>query len=259
MELFLTTFVIIVIFITITFFFNKMQLHVRNYQGKLVPYSFGCVFIVLLMIDSFYFNLLRLNVAGVAFIGIVWALGFIDDKYGSPYPKGIKGHTKLFIEEGKVSTGLLKAVGIVITATVYTLISYQDDWLVALLLLILMPHTVNLLDTKPLRVWKVMILLFVLPTALFSLNYEMILLLFIVFIVWGIQEAFTKGMLGDNGAMLLGALWGIMTLQYYPIAIQIGILLFVCCITWLAEKISIQKWVEKTPVIRSIDILGRLE
>lgn len=261
MELLIKFFFIIITFIIVTFLFDKWKLNVRNYQGKNVSYSIGCIFLVLIIMDFLSNNLLVITFYDFLLLIWIWLLGFIDDKYGTTYPKGIKGHLEQLRKEGKFSTGLVKAVGVVTVSVVYVLVKGMDDtfWIVALILLIFLPHATNQLDTKPLRVWKVTLLLFVMPTVLFGTTLELVFILLFVYVLWAVYEALNISMLGDNGAMILGAFWAIIAYQHYSLSVQIGLMLFACCITWISERISIQKWVENTPVIRRLDRLGRME
>ncbi|SDY57109.1 hypothetical protein SAMN05421736_102299 [Evansella caseinilytica] len=262
MELFIAgTIGLLVLYVLLTAVFNRCRLHVKNYLGKWVPYSIGSVFFVLLTADYFFFATFVTDFSSYLYLSVVWVLGLIDDIFGQPFPKGIKGHLSLFYHKREVSTGLLKAAGVVVAATIFLFFHSGEDNVNGslLLLLILFPHTMNLLDTKPLRVLKAAVLLIFIPLLALTTNAIVFLYLFLVLVLWGVAESTMKAMLGDNGAMLAGAFGAVAAFEIKSGVFTLAALIFAVFVTWYAEKSSVQTWLENTPLIRKIDQFGRTE
>ncbi|ADU29990.1 hypothetical protein [Evansella cellulosilytica] len=261
MELFLSFIIVILILLTYyvtSFFFMQKKWCVRNYKSIVVPYSIGTVFIILLTIDFAFFNKLINTTAEFIYIFAIWGLGIIDDIYGAPYPKGIKGHFGYFFRKGIITTGFIKAIGVVIASLTYfqlTSIELVNAYVVVLL--VLFPHTMNLLDTKPLRVLKSS-MLFLIPLVLLGFHLSMLFFL-IVITFWAFFESKMIAMLGDNGAMLTGAVIALNVIHFNHIFTTTTAVIFTVVVTFLAERISIQAWVEKTPIIKMFDQIGRVE
>ncbi|MDQ0256236.1 hypothetical protein J2S74_003654 [Evansella vedderi] len=249
------------LFYVITFLFNKFRWQVINYKGKSVPYSLGTIFILLILMDYIILQNIVSHIVALFYLVTIWLLGFIDDRYGKPYPKGIRGHLKLFVQKYEISTGFLKAVGTVLVSLFYIMFPRELGaplW-ISFLLLIFLPHTMNLLDTKPLRVWKVALIIITVPLLFLQWNLWVFGGYILILIMWAFYESRMLAMLGDNGATLIGALGAVTAVQTNMGHLITFLLLFSLCITWIAEKVSIQKWVENTPGLRQIDKLGRIE
>ncbi|MFA9555994.1 hypothetical protein ACERII_01615 [Evansella sp. AB-rgal1] len=250
---------VIFMFFYVSFIFKDYGLSVKNYKGLLVPYSIGFIFVVLLSGDYLFTNYLVIDKYTYHYVFFIWLLGFIDDCFGSQFPKGIKGHFSILFREKEVTTGLIKAVGVV-AFSIYYLVMKTDMTPTSLLvfaLLVLFPHTMNLLDTKPLRVWKITAVTTVVPFFLLSERDAFFIFLFLVVCMWAIFESRMKAMLGDNGAMITGSVGAIVALQFNSTFYTLCLVFFCVFITVVAEKISIQSWLERTPVFRQIDQLGR--
>jgi len=58
-------------------------------------------------------------------VSIVFALGLIDDLFGTSESKGFRGHLRA-LKKGKVTTGLMKLAGISLVALVYMISAYQE-------------------------------------------------------------------------------------------------------------------------------------
>ncbi|GAE24619.1 hypothetical protein JCM9140_561 [Halalkalibacter wakoensis JCM 9140] len=250
----------LIAYLSMVIFYSK-KLGVENFEGKFVPYSLGVP--ILFSYGLFYVlyhGASSFSLGSVLFILLIWLLGFIDDIYGTPYPKGLKGHVMYALEEKVITTGLLKAVGTVVTALLYvptvqtlTLISFM----VSLFLLIGIPHVMNLFDTRPLRVWKVtvcfiMAALFVIPLP----TIHSIIMLVALFGTWYFLEAYRKAMLGDNGATLVGAIMAVVSIHYFTPTTQFILLGIVFLFMLLAEKYSFSNIIENSSMLRVIDQWG---
>ncbi|RXI99532.1 hypothetical protein DS745_15060 [Anaerobacillus alkaliphilus] len=235
-------------------FFKSVGWSVKNYLGVEVPYSLGLgVFIAIL-----YFSFL-LNAVFFLYLSVLYVTGFIDDRFGTKYPKGLKGHVSLFFRTGRVTTGFLKLVStLAVSFSVIFLVEGGImEKLTMFLLLVLPPHVMNLFDTRPLRVWKVMSihLLFFLP-LFYQMTLSTILSLLFIALCLMYFEGTRKGMLGDNGATLLGGVLSVVAIVHLSITWQWLLISFYLLIILITERFSISEWIEKTPLLRKIDRWG---
>lgn len=237
--------------------FRKAGWKVINYVGDEIPYNLGfCIFFIALSY-SFFLN----NFVVLIYLSILWLTGFIDDRYGTKYPKGLKGHVVFFIQTGKLTTGLLKLVSTIVVSFIFTILMEGSlfEKFTMLLLLILTPHVMNLFDTRPLRVWKFI------AAHLLILYPIIVLLSFPVLFGFGIIvtaliyfEGARKGMLGDNGATLLGGIVSMVVIYHLTLGLQWILISFYLFIIVITEKISISEWIEKKPLVKRIDRWGIL-
>jgi UDP-GlcNAc:undecaprenyl-phosphate/decaprenyl-phosphate GlcNAc-1-phosphate transferase len=204
-----------------------------------------------------------LYVVGVAFLGLLDDLvgsGVLGEGEVSP-PRGWRGHFGA-IARGRFSTGALKAVG-ALGLALFVLAGRDLDtgeYLLAAALLVITTNLFNLLDLRPGRSLKGLAILGAALT-LGSLDVDPLwtLGLFIgpmlVILPLDLRE---KAMLGDTGSNLVGAVagfWLILTLDTTGQLIALGIALL---LTIYGEFRSISSVVEKTPLLRQLDSLGRV-
>ncbi|RNA68997.1 hypothetical protein [Alteribacter keqinensis] len=255
--------ILILIFYSVTrrmFINNKWT--VPNVRQKNVPYNFGMVFLLWVTLEIVQPGLTSINMPDYCFLFATWMIGWVDDRFGKAYPKGIKGHVQYCFMNRTVTTGLIKAGGGAVIAGLYLSMLYrgesitQLEALFYLPLVTLLPHVVNLLDTRPLRVMKAATLM-IMAVIVVSAGFPQISGLGILLLLWAREEAGEKTMLGDNGAMLVGA--------YLTIAIMhtgsdgfVFISTMVCgCLTLIAEKYSISKLIMNTRMLSVIDLFGQ--
>ena len=242
--------------------FQRMNLGVKNYEGKDVPYSLG-----VLIIYSYSFLYAfppqinpTFSFASFIFLLSIWLLGLIDDVYGNPYPKGLKGHLLFFLKNHIVTTGLLKAGGTVLAAVLFLWLSEPRSYLgylIAFLLLTGLPHVMNLFDTRPLRVWKLAVSLTVLVIIANPIpSFLFILMLLTVFYIWFVLEGYRKAMLGDNGATVVGAILAVVIVNHVSLTVQYSFLVFVLVMILVAEKYSFSAFIEKSRFLKVIDQIG---
>jgi UDP-GlcNAc:undecaprenyl-phosphate/decaprenyl-phosphate GlcNAc-1-phosphate transferase len=248
----------------------------ENYRGMPVAFPTGIALlvpafvalVVLGPLDQFAnsspfvdgFDLACFFVFGVA------VLGLIDDFAGSRegQPRGWRGHFGA-LARGRLSTGVLKAVG-VLGLALFLVASPTDptystaEYLLSAAVLVLATNVFNLLDLRPGRAIKSLVLLGaglviasgrVAPLQAVSLFLGPI----VVLLPLDLREA---GMLGDTGSNVIGAVagvWLILTLTTtLGLAIAAGVL---AAITLYGEFRSISAFVERTPGLRQLDLLGR--
>ena len=203
------------------------------------------------------FGLALVYVAGVAFLGV------IDDLLGSRpgQPRGWRGHFAA-LGAGQMSTGVVKAAG----APGLALLVAADPaagagtWLLSAAVLVLTTNVFNLVDLRPGRAGKLFLLLGAgLLIGARDLDPFWVVGLFVgPILVWLPLDLREVGMLGDTGSNVIGAVagvWLVLTLtSTLGLAIAAGVLALV---TLYGEFRSISAFVERTPGLRQLDLLGR--
>jgi hypothetical protein len=235
--------------------FKELGWKVTNYLGVEIPYNLGfCMFLVVFSY-SIYLNNILISI----YFSVLWVTGFIDDRFGTKYPKGLKGHIGLFVKTKKVTTGLFKLICTVTVALVFIMVNEAIfiEHFTVFLLLILPPHIMNLFDTRPLRVWKVIAMhsMLFFP-VIFQLSFFMLFSAVIITISMIYFEGTKKAMLGDNGATLLGGVISVFAIFHLSLLLQWFLICFYFFIIFVTEKISISKWIENKPFLRRIDRWG---
>jgi len=191
---------------------------------------------------------------GVAFLGL------LDDVLGHEGHRGWRGHGAAVLGGG-VSTGVLKAAGSLGFALFALSDRFHSDWrwLLATAVLVLSTNLFNLLDLRPGRSAKALVIL---GTAL-SIGALSVHALWTVGVFVGpilvllpldLREV---GMLGDTGSNAIGAvagLWLVLTLSTAGQAIALAVM---AAITVYGEFRSITALVDRTPALHWLDSLGR--
>jgi hypothetical protein len=213
----------------------------------------------------------------VTYVLGVALLGLIDDFVGSGIfsarrlerpgeepqaPRGWRGHGREILGGG-FSTGAAKAAGSLGLALFALSGQHQSttDYLVGVGVLVLATNLFNLLDLRPGRSAKVLILL---GTALSLGAWDASGLwtvgLFVgpilVLVPFDLRE---RGMLGDTGSNAIGAvagLWLVATLSTTGQAIALAVM---AVVTVYGEFRSISALIERTPGLRQLDSLGRIQ
>jgi UDP-GlcNAc:undecaprenyl-phosphate/decaprenyl-phosphate GlcNAc-1-phosphate transferase len=191
----------------------------------------------------------------------VAALGLIDDTLGSSEgdPRGWRGHVAALMH-GRLSSGVVKAVGslgLALAATDRLGLSV-GRWLLATGVLVLATNALNLLDLRPGRAVKALV---VLGAALTIGAGELRQLLTLgVFagpaLVAGWFDLREQAMLGDTGANLLGALAGLWIVLTVGETGQLIALALLLALTVYGELRSISELVQRVPLLRWVDSLG---
>ncbi len=195
---------------------------------------------------------------GVAF------LGFLDDALGqgtaAGTPRGWRGHASA-LRQGRLSTGAIKAVGaLALAAYVVSGTGRQSlDYIADVALLILTTNLFNLLDLRPGRAEKALVLVGA-GLCIGAWTIEPIDLLGVFAGPILVGAWFTLGeraMLGDTGSNLLGgvaAVWLLTTMGHEGRLIALALVAF---LTIYGEFRSISSAIEGFPPLRLLDSLGR--
>ncbi len=195
----------------------------------------------------------------------VACLGLIDDTLGGARvereaPRGWRGHGAAVLR-GELSTGMLKAAGSLGLALLVTGFAHTstDRWLLAAGVLVLATNVFNLLDLRPGRSIKALVLLGAGLTigAADARPLWMLGLFAAPALVAGAYDLRERAMLGDTGANLLGALAGLWLVLTLSGTGQLVALAVLAAITIYGEFHSISEFIERTPGLRELDSLGR--
>jgi UDP-N-acetylmuramyl pentapeptide phosphotransferase/UDP-N-acetylglucosamine-1-phosphate transferase len=191
-------------------------------------------------------------------------LGLVDDLLAGS-SRGWRGHGRAVLSGG-FSTGALKAVGSLALA-LYTLsaVGFTDgDYVLAVALVVLTTNLFNLLDLRPGRSAKAFVLLGAgLAIGAWHVGHGVIVPLWAVgpfaapVLVVGLYDLRERTMLGDVGANVVGGLAGVWLVLALDAAGQLVALAVVLALTVYAEFRSLSELIERTPLLREIDSIGR--
>jgi UDP-N-acetylmuramyl pentapeptide phosphotransferase/UDP-N-acetylglucosamine-1-phosphate transferase len=243
------------------------RLAMANYRGVTLPFPAGTVIVAAAALAAGPLALIQeLGVADdvlspdlrAVAIGVA-ALGLLDDALGGE-PRGWRGHGAAVLRGG-ISTGALKAAGSLGLA-LYALSGLglgDGEYLLAVAVLVLCTNLFNLLDLRPGRSAKAFVLLGAgLTLGTWDVDVLWTLGLFAgAAVVVGAFDLRERAMLGDTGSNLLGALaglWIVLALGTVGQAIALAVVL---AITIYGEFRSISSLVERAPLLRQLDSLGR--
>ncbi|MGI8558105.1 MAG: hypothetical protein ACR2ND_07320 [Solirubrobacteraceae bacterium] len=240
----------------------------ENYRGEVLACPLGVVVLAAALLALIPLVLIQqlsrstvlrpeLGWIAVYVLGVA-ALGLADDSLAGP-SRGWRGHGRAVLG-GAWSTGALKAVGSAGLALYVSLGNSTGRFLLAAAVLVLATNAFNLLDLRPGRAIKAFLLLGIALTVgavdvrpLWALG---------VFagpvLVVGMADLRERGLLGDTGANVVGALagtWLVMTLSDVGLAVALVLL---AALTVYGEFRSISTLIERTPVLRELDWMGRV-
>jgi UDP-N-acetylmuramyl pentapeptide phosphotransferase/UDP-N-acetylglucosamine-1-phosphate transferase len=241
----------------------------ENYRGAALPFPGGVAIVAAAVVALVPLAALQ-QLAGadlfapeVGLVAIyalgVALLGLVDDLLAGR-PRGWRGHGAAVLGGG-FSTGALKAVGSLgLALFALTGQGYDNgEYLLAVALLVLTTNLFNLLDLRPGRSAKAFVLLgAALTLGAWDLGPLWALGLFAApVLVAGLYDLRERAMLGDTGANLIGGLaglWLILTLGTLGQAIALAVVL---AITVYGEFRSLSALIERTPILRHLDSIGR--
>ena len=248
----------------------------ENYRGAPVAFPAGIAVVVSALLALIPLSLLQeladaevfraeAMPVGVYVIGVA-LLGLLDDLVGSDSagastPRGWRGHASATLGGG-FSTGAVKAAGSLGLALFALSGTGRDagEYLLAVAVLVIATNLFNLLDLRPGRSIKALVLLgAALTIGAWDIDPLWTLGLFagplIVLLPLDLRE---RGMLGDTGSNVAGALaglWLVLTLEPLGQGIALAVML---AATVYGEFRSIAAVIDRTPVLRHIDSIGRI-
>ena len=189
-------------------------------------------------------------------------VGAYDDRYGSSHAKGFRGHLRA-LRSGELTSGTIKVLGVGASAAVAATVvqrsrsggakptSAVPNGLLNTALIAATANLTNLLDLRPGRAAKVIILLGsgllghgaapAVGAAAGSLPTDLA----------------GRSMLGDCGANALGAAVATTAAQVLPWQLRLLAFAAVAALNLASERVSFTAVIERTPLLRRLDQLGR--
>lgn len=271
-----------------------------NYLGRPVFYGLGIVWLVwagCAIVGGVAFAslapetpLVMLTIAGPLAL-VAFALGAVDDAYGSSADRGFGGHLRAMFR-GRLTTGGLKLVGMAAASLVVaaimssaaaagqapgTLSQPLQRLVVAFLAaasIALTSNLVNLLDLRPGRAIKGYGVLAVLGSVstgmllvgasagldiqerLLSTAALAIFMLGPAIAVWP-YDVSARGMLGDAGANPMGAVAGLLIVAGLPWWGVVAYFVVVLSLNLASERVSFSAVIERNALLKRLDMLGR--
>jgi UDP-GlcNAc:undecaprenyl-phosphate/decaprenyl-phosphate GlcNAc-1-phosphate transferase len=244
----------------------------ENYRGATVAFPAGVAIPVAALIALVPLSLLaelgKVDVfapsarISLAYVVGVALLGLVDDFVGSQSAaRGWRGHARA-ARRGGLTTGAIKAAGSLGLALFVLWGGGRTaaEYLLAVAVLVVATNLFNLLDLRPGRSTKALLLLGAgLTIGSSDLDPLWTLGLFagpiLILMPLDLREV---GMLGDTGSNAIGAvagLWLVLTLPTVGQAIALAIM---AAITVYGEFRSIAGVIDRTPGLRHLDSLGRI-
>lgn len=249
-----------------------------NYTQKVIPTGFGLFLYSMLVIQSLllllwpdisspYFTVLYPGWGPPLHLYLVWSgmifcAGWVDDTKGNHTVKGFKGHIGSLLQDGLVTTGLVKA-GLAAVVALWAVIELGGAWYestIRFIVIVLSTNAVNLLDLRPGRAIKSFylgsIVLFIWSGSLLFLPYWLPLTIATLLVLP--RDLAGKVMLGDAGANLLGFGLGFSLSATASNVVLLVLSLLLIVLHWTAERSSLTSLIERNSVLNSIDQWGRL-
>ena len=247
----------------------------ENWRGRTVAFPAGAVLVAVSLValaplalldDRADLDLLDPELRRwIAYVIGVALLGVLDDSLGrageADSPRGWREHVRALLS-GRFSTGAIKALG------AFALAAYavsgrgreEFDYLADLALLLLATNLFNLLDLRPGRVEKVFFALIAgLCLGAWTAEPLELLGLFIGPVLVGawltVRE---RAMLGDTGSNLIGALAGVTLLETLDDPARLIALGLIAALNLYGEFRSITAAIDRVPLLRQLDSLGRV-
>jgi len=225
-----------------------------NYRGRPVAFPLGALLLAA--------ALAALVVGGsrwLIFLCGVGALGLIDD-LADRAPRGWRGHGRALLR-GELSTGALKAAGTLGLAAYAAAGEGASGtaYGVEVGMLTLAAHAGNLLDTRPGRCEKGLVLTAALCCVAAGgyAPLAQIAPLIAPVAVAGWLTLRERAMLGDSGASLTGGMAGICLISALSGAAAYAAFAALIAISLYGEFRSISTAIERVPLLDRLDSLGR--
>jgi UDP-N-acetylmuramyl pentapeptide phosphotransferase/UDP-N-acetylglucosamine-1-phosphate transferase len=243
---------------------------VANYRGQQLPTPLGIIIVTAAALAFGGLAVLyelditdQVPALGGAFVFGVAVFGVFDDAY-SGESRGWRGHGDA-LRTGAIPTGALKAIGTLGLAAWYAYGSEPHDFLryvLVVLILVLSTNLFNIIDLRPGRAVKTFLILAIALTI--APDGAELLKGFGAFVgailVVGLYDLREQGMLGDTGANVIGAVAGLWLVS--SISSTSGLVITVvvlAAITAYGEFRSISAFIERTPGLRHLDSVGRIQ
>ncbi len=188
----------------------------------------------------------------------MWALGAIDDIWGSREVGGFAGHFRKLLVEHKLTTGATKAIGGGIVALCAGYAIYSHNLLQAMLAAFVIALSANLLNLFDLRPGRAVAVLFcgLGVTYIVTCGHlnaaPLIEAIAVITFIFGIADSRGKAMMGDSGANSLGAALG-LTIAISAPNWMLPTIVLITAVHIYSEKHSISCLIESNRILRVID------
>ncbi|MGE5586965.1 MAG: hypothetical protein ACM3ZO_01925 [Clostridia bacterium] len=243
--------------------------HVRsNYAGRLVPSSMGIPLVVSAALASVAVAAATgggraSSVPCLLLVIAAMLAGVVDDLFGSGEFRGFAGHAAALVKRGILTTGILKGIVILtfaalaVSAAAPALpppVLVMDSAVVALA-----ANLSNLLDLRPGRAAKA----YMAGAAALALatglpGPALVPVGLAGAVLAGMKDDLAeRSMLGDAGSNPLGAALGYWLVLTTPVAVKAAVLVSLGLVHAYAERRSITAAIERNPLLRFLDNLGR--
>jgi len=244
-----------------------------NFAKKVIPTAGGLLLLgnlsVTFLVIAFFSTYLSVFAyplkEGLLFLtgSIAVALwGWQDDRSSDRSSKGFRGHFAALLNEERMTSGLLKALGIGSTSFILSL-ALSDGVLEMIFdtgILALSCNFLNLFDLRPGRAikvfWLLGILLFLTTPILSVVPWVMALPIVFTTLLYFVHDARGHIMLGDAGANYLGFLLGYASVMSLSLEVKFVVLLLLILITWLAEYVSFSAYIRSVKWLHRADQWG---
>ncbi|MEW5865516.1 MAG: hypothetical protein AB1774_01525 [Bacillota bacterium] len=242
--------------------------HLRpNYTGRSIPTSSGISLVASATVASVGTLALGLadrthTVSCLLLVVSAALVGVVDDLVGSCKSKGITGHIRALVVEGKLTTGTLKAIVILAAAaaSVYHAAggSSPANLAVGSVIIALSANFINLLDLRPARAAKGFLAGVIALLAAGSPDPAVVPIAMAGATLAGLKDELEeRSMIGDAGSNPLGAAIGYwVALGTHP-AVKAAVLALLLTAHIWAESHSLTRAIERNPILRFLDNLGR--
>ncbi|MEA2533908.1 MAG: hypothetical protein QOJ93_1719 [Actinomycetota bacterium] len=197
-----------------------------------------------------------LLVAGLGF----FAVGLLDDLAGGGRARGFRGHVRA-MARGELTGGAIKALGGAAIGLIVGAL-WEGSLGPALLdaaVVALSANIVNLLDLRPGRAAKAFLIAWVVLAAVSWGSAYVVLSLPVAAgtLLWLAPDLNERGMLGDVGANLLGAVLGAGVALSLTVRGRLVVLGALVVLTAASERWSFSRAINKVPPLRWLDRIGR--
>jgi UDP-GlcNAc:undecaprenyl-phosphate/decaprenyl-phosphate GlcNAc-1-phosphate transferase len=237
-----------------------------NHAGMRVTLAEGPIAVGALLVGTGIYRLLdksgrRSLAVAVAGAGS-GAVGAYDDLFGTTQAKGFRGHLRA-LRSGELTTGMVKVLGVGLSAAAAATLIHRTnpscqkpvcralDGILDTALIAATANLTNLLDLRPGRAAKAIILL---GAGVFSYGAAPA-----VGAAAGSlpTDLAARSMLGDCGANALGAAVATAAAQSLPLPFRLLAFGAVAALNVASERVSFTDVIERTPLLRRLDQLGR--
>lgn len=190
--------------------------------------------------------------------------GILDDLFttaGGPRARGFRGHLHS-LRSGVVTSGIIKLVGGGATATIAAAFwsATVGEVLLDAAIVALSANLLNLLDLRPGRATKVFLVWWI-PLAIIGRRHSYLtatVAIATAAAVWLPADLEERGMLGDSGANVLGAVAGAGLALMLPVFAELIALIILVSLTLASEFVSFSSVIRTTAPLAWFDRLGRV-